>query len=52
MHWLKIDDRLKRLYNAVATAHSDTVSYNTAMKAELEAQTIMEELTVELEKLK
>jgi hypothetical protein len=52
MHWLQIDDRLKKLYNAITTAHSDTVSFNTAMNAELEAQKIMEELTIELEKLK
>jgi len=50
MHWLQIDERLRRLYNAVSTAHSETVSTITSTKADKEAMLLMEELTLELEK--
>jgi hypothetical protein len=48
MRWDDYDKRLKRLYNAIATAFSETVSDATSQKAEKEAMDLMEELTNEL----
>jgi hypothetical protein len=45
MRWNEIDERLRKLYNAVATAHGEGSSFNSAQKAEQEAYEIMEELT-------
>jgi len=49
MKWNEIDERLRKLYNAVATAYNEGVSYHTAQKAEQEAFEIMEELTKQLQ---
>ncbi|MBS5307687.1 hypothetical protein [Clostridium sp.] len=50
MTWNEYDKRLKMLWNHIATAYSDTVSYETSCKAEREACKLMEELTNELKK--
>jgi len=47
-----MDERLRRLYNAVVATCSETVSINTALKAEQEAMILMEELTNELRNIK
>lgn len=50
MRWNEYDERLKKLWNHITTAYSDTVSFNTSDKAEKEALRLMEELTNELKK--
>jgi len=36
MKWNQYDERLRKLYNAIATSHSETVSYATSEKSEKE----------------
>ena len=50
MRWDELDSRLKRLYNCIVQAHSETVSINTSMKSDDEAFKIMSKLTQELNK--
>lgn len=50
MKWREYDTRLKKLYNAIATSHCETVSSTTSQKAEDEALELMEELTEQLKK--
>lgn len=50
MQWNEIDVRLRKLYNCIAIAHSETVSTQTSRKNEEEAFEIMAELTNELNK--
>ena len=45
MKWNQYDERLRKLYNAIATSHSETVSYATSEKLEKEASDLMEEIT-------
>jgi hypothetical protein len=51
MHWTDMNEDLRILYNAIATAHADTVSKFTAQRAEEEAMTLMEKLTIKLNSL-
>lgn len=48
MKWIEMDERLRILYNAVATAHSDGSSFGSSQEAEQKALNLMEELTKEL----
>jgi hypothetical protein len=50
MNWTQIDPRLKKLHNAIVTAHSETVSQRTALQADEEVWSLLEELTNELNK--
>lgn len=49
MKWNEIDERLRKLYNTIAIAHSENTSFQTAQKSEKDAYVIMEELTKELQ---
>lgn len=46
MRWNDYDSRLRTLYNAIATSHSETVSYTTSQSEEQRALGLMEELTI------
>jgi len=45
MKWNEYDNRLKKLYNDIVKAHSETTSCATSEKLETEVLNSMEELT-------
>lgn len=49
MKWNDYDERLRKLYNAIVTSHSETVSYTTSQKEAQKAFDLMEEITELLE---
>ena len=51
MRWNEIDERLRLLYNNVGIAFSEGSSASSASKADQKAFELMEELTIELEKI-
>lgn len=50
MNWNSYDKRLKKLWDLVASAYSDTISDETSEECIREALDLMGELTVELKR--